>query len=121
MSGELVTIPPGALAALRAKARAEAELEVWRPEPGEVLEAGIVGHRIANGPFGEGSQLLAMRPDGRRIAIWLTPWLREQFRLQGARAGDLFSLEFLGKGQSAKGATYNRYSLVVLRAAEVRP
>lgn len=41
----LAPIDHGALARLREKARMNAEVQVWKPEPGETLEGVVVGSR----------------------------------------------------------------------------
>jgi hypothetical protein len=52
---------------------------------------------------------------GNITAAWLTQWLKENIRAQGAGVGDLIALTFLGKKTSPAGRSYNAYSLIVDR------
>ena len=111
-----VAIDQSALARLREKARLNAEIQTWKPAPGDVLEGVIVGSRKVEGPFGEQAQALVQTPDGAVVAVWLTPWLLGQLRAQGAELGDLMSLTFCGKETGRMGKAFNRMSLTVLKA-----
>jgi len=112
---DLAPIDESALARLRAKAKLNAEVAVWKPVPGAVLEGAIVGSRKVVGPFGEQQQGLIQTPEGPVIAVWLTEWLLGQLRAQGAELGDLVSIAFHGKETARTGATYNRMTLTVLK------
>ena len=112
---DMVQIDQSALARLREKARINTELTVWKPEPGDVLEGVIVGSRKVEGPFGEQDQAIVQTPAGAVVAVWLTSWILGQLRAQAAEIGDLLSLSFLGKGTGARGMTYNRMSITVLK------
>lgn len=112
---ELVTIDQSALAALREKARINSEVQPWKPAPGETLEGIIVGSRKVEGPFGEQAQALIQTPDGSVVAVWLTQWLLGQLRANAADIGDLVSLTFHGKETGARGQSFNRMSVTVLK------
>jgi|CXWL01.1.fsa_nt_gi hypothetical protein len=99
------------LAALRQKT-AQA-IELWQPEPNDSLIGVLVGHQKAVGTYGENYQILVKDESGSITAAWLTQWLKENLRVQGADTGDLIALTFLGKKQSPAGRFYNAYSLIV--------
>ena len=90
--------------------------ETWQPEPGEALIGQITGSQKASGQYGENYQMLVKDETGQTYAVWLTPWLKENLRVQGAEQGDLIALTFLGKRQSPSGRMYNGYSLTVEKA-----
>lgn len=110
------TIPASALEQLRRKAAIASQIETWKPKPGDILEGQIEGARKVDGPFGPQEQMLVRTPDGGLLAVWLTKWLTAQLRANGAEMGDLLSLTFHGKGQGKAGATFNRMSLVTMKA-----
>lgn len=116
MSTEINTTLSTRIAALRQ--RAVAPIEAWQPQPGDSLIGELVGSQKAVGPYGENYQILVRDEHGHVTAAWLTAWLKENLRAQGAQQGDLIALTFLGKKQSPRGATYNAYSLIVERAQE---
>jgi len=91
-------------------------IEVWQPVPGESLVGILVGHQKASGVYGENYQILVQDESGAVTAAWLTQWLKENLKTQGAEAGDLVSLTFLGKKTSPAGRGYNAYSLIVEKA-----
>ena len=108
-----------ALEALRRKA-ALAEVPVWKPEPGEILEGVIVGWREVDGPYGLQWQAVTQTVmDGRMSAVWLNPWLKDELKRLGARRGDLMSLSFLGRETSRRGSAYNRYTLAIVKPEEL--
>jgi hypothetical protein len=120
LTGSSTTTLPAAsvaptLAARLAKLRLAAGLciETWRYEPGESLIGVITSSQRAVGIYGENFQLLIKDEDGRVTAAWLTPWLRDNLRVQGADIGDLVAITFLGKKQSPTGRTCNSYSIAV--------
>jgi hypothetical protein len=113
-----VIVPSSALEALRRKA-ALAEVPAWKPEPGETLEAIIVGSRKGQGPFGEQPQMLVQTVEGRMLAVWLTTWLLDRLKEQDAQRGDLLSLTFHGRQRSKRGTEFNSYTVTVLKAGEV--
>ncbi|MEA3642964.1 MAG: hypothetical protein VBE63_23925 [Lamprobacter sp.] len=108
-----VAIDTDRLARLREKARLSAEIDTWRPEPGNVLEGAIVGSRQESGPFGPQHQALVQTPSGQVTAVWLTPWLLERLRAEDAEIGSLISITFHGQAQSQTGKRYNRMTVVV--------
>ena len=110
------TIDQGALDRLRQKAALSANIETWKPIPGDVLEGAIVGSRKVSGPFGEQQQALVKTVSGTVVAIWLTKWLLGQLRAQAADLGDLVSVTFHGKEVTRAGAQFNRMSVVTLKA-----
>lgn len=91
-------------------------IEVWQPVPGESLVGILVGHQKASGVYGENYQILVQDEHGAITAAWLTQWLKENLKAQGAEVGDLVCLCYLGKKQSPSGRQYNAYSLVVEKA-----
>ena len=93
--------------------RATQAPEAWNPEPGDSLIGILIGHQKAVGVYGENYQILVKDESGAVTAAWLTQWLKENLRAQGAEAGDLIALTFLGKKQSPAGRNYNAYSLIV--------
>lgn len=99
------------LAALRQKT--VQAIELWQPEPNDSLIGVLVGHQKAVGTYGENYQILIKDESGAITAAWLTQWLKENLRVQGADVGDLIALTFLGKKQSPAGRFYNAYSLIV--------
>ena len=99
------------LAALRQKATNAPE--VWAPVPGDSLIGVLIGHQRASGVYGENHQALIQDETGAVTAAWLTAWLKENLKAQGAEVGDLIALTFLGKKQSPAGRPYNAYSLIV--------
>jgi hypothetical protein len=112
---DMVQIDQTALARLRAKA-ALAEIPTWKPEAGAPpLEGILFGSREVEGPFGPQHQALVQTVEGALIGIWLNPWLLGELRGQSAELGDLVSLSFLGKGTSARGTTFNKMSLTILK------
>ena len=114
-----VIVPQHALEALRRKA-ALAAVEVWKPEPGETLEAVIVGWREVDGPYGLQWQAVAQKvADGQMVGVWLGPWLKDELKRQEAKRGDLMSLTFHGRGTSKRGAGYNRYTLAIVKPEEL--
>ncbi len=88
-------------------------IELWQPEPGESLIGVLIGSQKAMGTYGENYQMLIQDEAGQVTAAWLTQWLKENMRVQGAEVGDLIALTFLGKKQSPAGRNYNAYSLIV--------
>ncbi len=116
MTQALVTpIPARALEQLRRKAATANEIEIWKPQPGDTLEGQMEGARKTEGPFGPQDQLLVRTPDGGLVAVWLSKWLTQQLRANGAELGDLLSLTFHGKQMGKTGATFNRLTLVTLK------
>lgn len=113
---DLAPIDTTALARLREKARLNTEVQVWKPTPGDTVEGQIVGSRKVQGPFGDQDQMLVQRPEGDVIAVWLTQWLLGQLRANAADLGDLVSLTFHGKETGARGQSFNRMSITVLKA-----
>lgn len=105
------------IAALRQ--RAATPIELWQPDPGDCLIGEIVGSQKAVGPFGENHQVLVRDENGHVTATWITAWLKENLRAQGAQQGDLIALTYLGKKRSPRGQQYNAYSLIVERIQEV--
>jgi hypothetical protein len=99
------------IAALRQKT-ANA-IELWQPDPGDSLIGVLIGSQKAVGTYGENYQMLVQDEAGQVTAAWLTQWLKENMRIQGAETGDLIALTFLGKKQSPAGRHYNAYSLIV--------
>lgn len=114
MGNEL--IPADALEKLRALARQQANIELWKPEPGDTLEGAILGAKQIKGPFGEQPALIVGTPEGRTVAYWLTAWLKDQLHQQGAQKGDLVSITFRGSETSRTGKRYHRLDVAVLRA-----
>lgn len=108
-----VNIAPERLARLRQKSEMSRSIETWKPEPGETLEGAIVGSRKESGPFGPQHQMLVQRIDGAVMAVWLTPWLTERLREEGAEVGSLVALTFHGQEQARNGRRFNRMTLVV--------
>jgi hypothetical protein len=106
-------IPADRIAALRQKAATS--IEEWQLVAGESLISIIVGTRQAYGTYGENHQILVKDEDGNITAAWLTPWLKENIKAQGAGVGDLIALTFLGKKSSPSGRSYNAYSLILDR------
>ena len=104
-------IPADRIAALRQKAATP--IEEWQPAAGESLIGMIVGIRQAVGIYGENHQILVKDEAGNITAAWLTQWLKENLKAQGAGVGDLIALTFLGKKLSPAGRSYNAYSLDV--------
>ncbi|KJV05169.1 hypothetical protein [Methylocucumis oryzae] len=95
------------------KARANAPIEVWQPEPNESLIGEYIGSQKAVGIYGENYQILIKDENGQTTAAWLTPWLKDNLKAQGATEGDLVAITFLGKKQGPAGRSYNAYSLMV--------
>jgi hypothetical protein len=95
------------------KQKAVHTVEIWQPEPGESLVGVLIGHQKAVGAYGESYQILVQDETDNVTAAWLTTWLRENLKAQGANKGDLMALTFLGKKQSPSGRNYNAYSLIV--------
>jgi hypothetical protein len=87
--------------------------EVWQPQPGDCLAGVLIGWTKAHGAYGEGYQILIQDENGTVTAAWLTSWLKDNLRAQGADRGDLVAITFLGKKLSPAGRPYNAYSLVV--------
>ena len=110
-------IPATALEQLRRKAATANQIETWKPQPGDTLEGLIEGARKTDGPFGVQEQVLVRTPEGGLIAVWLTKWLTQQLRANGAELGDLLSLTFHGKELGKSGAAFNRMTLVTLKPA----
>lgn len=100
------------LANLRHRA-AQSTAEIWQPAEGETLCGIIRGHEKEVGVYGEGVVLLVEDEQGAITKAWLTPWIRDNLRAQGAQIGDLIALTFLGKRTSPARRTYNAYSLVI--------
>jgi hypothetical protein len=86
--------------------------EVWQPQTGDCLAGVLVGWTKAVGPYGENYQILIQDENGTVTAAWLTAWLKDNLRAQGADRGDLVAITFLGKKLSPAGRPYNAYSLV---------
>ena len=99
------------MAALRAKAAQTGE--TWQPIPGECLAGILIGWQKAVGTYGENYQVLIKDETGHVTAAWLTQWLKENLRAQGADKGDLIAITFMSKKMSPAGRPYNAYSLVV--------
>lgn len=108
-----VAIDPDRLARLQEKARLNASIEVWKPQPGDTLTGAIVGSRKESGPFGPQHQALIQTPGGGVVAVWLTAWLLERLRAEDAEVGSLVALTFHGQEQSRTGKRFNRMTLVV--------
>lgn len=93
-------------------------VEVWQPEPGEQLGGIIAGSRMEMNPFGqEQQQAIVQTLEGRKVAVWLSPWLLAQLRAKSAEKGDLIVLSFFGKARSQRGSEYNQYAIEVEKAA----
>jgi hypothetical protein len=107
----------GRIAELRAKAQHAPE--VWEPIAWDCLVGQLIGSQKASGLYGENDQVLVKTEDGTIVAAWLTQWLRENLKAQGATGGDLIAITYLGKKQSPSGRIYNSYSLLV-DSAEVQ-
>jgi len=90
--------------------------KIWYPESGDCLIGKLIGIKEASGIYGEKHQILVQTEGGTVEAAWLTAWLEENLQAQGAAAGDLIALTYLGKKQSPSGRIYNSYSLLVDRA-----
>ena len=114
---ENLPIPAERLAALRQKAARP--IEEWQPVAGDALIGQIVGFRHAVGTYGESLQVLVKDEAGNITAAWLTQWLKENLRAQGAGEGDLIALTFLGKKLSPSNRSYNAYSVMVDRIDRV--
>ncbi len=114
-SAALAPIDQSALARLREKARMDAATTVWRPSPGDTIEGIIIGSRKVEGPFGTQQQCLVQTPDGSITAVWLTDWLLGQLRANAAELGDMLSLTFIGKETGARGQSFNRMSVTILK------
>jgi hypothetical protein len=114
---ENLPIPADRLAALRQKAARP--IEEWQPVAGDALIGQIVGFRHAVGTYGESLQVLVKDEAGNITAAWLTQWLKENLRAQGAGVGDLIALTFLGKKTSPSNRSYNAYSVIVDRIDRV--
>jgi len=99
------------------RAQAATAPETWEPVAGECLIGVLVGSQKACGPYGESYQMLVQDESGAVIAAWLTQWLKDNLRAQGADKGALLALTFLGKKQSPAGRIYNAYSLIVDKGA----
>ena len=95
------------------RAQAATAPETWEPVAGECLVGQLVGSQKAVGTYGENYQMLIQDESGAVVAAWLTQWLKDNLRAQGADKGDLIALIFLGKKQSPAGRMYNAYSLIV--------
>ena len=95
------------------KQRSTLASETWQPEPGESLIGELIGSQKASGIYGENIQILIKDETGHVTAAWLTAWLKDNLRAQGADKGDLVAITFLGKKMSPAGRPYNAYSLVV--------
>ena len=95
------------------KQKATLAIETWQPEPGESLIGELIGSQKASGVYGENIQILIKDETGHVTAAWLTAWLKDNLRAQGADKGDLVAITFLGKKMSPAGRPYNAYSLVV--------
>jgi hypothetical protein len=108
-------IPPAHLSTRLAKLREKAANapELWQPNTNDSLIGELVGLQKAIGPYGENHQALVKDGEGSVFAVWLTQWLKDTLRAQGAKQGYLIALTFLGKKQSSTGHTYNAYSLIV--------
>ena len=66
-----------------------------------------VGMYVAN------YQILIQNETRQVKAAWLTQWLKDNLKVQGAEASGLIALTFIGKKQSPLGQNYNAYSLIV--------
>jgi hypothetical protein len=92
-------------------------VETWQPEPNDALIGILTGTQKASGVYGENYQILIKDEQGNVTAAWLTAWLKDNLRAQGAATGDLIALTFFGKKQSPAGRFYNAYSLIVDKIA----
>jgi hypothetical protein len=90
--------------------------KIWYPESGDCLIWKLIGIKEASGIYGETHQILVQTEGGTVEAAWLTAWLEENLQEQGATAGDLIALTYLGKKQSPSGRISNSYSLLINRA-----
>jgi hypothetical protein len=104
-------LPADRFAAMRQKAATA--IEIWQPVPGECLVGVLVGSQKASGTYGENYQAIVQAEDGSLHSFWLTAWLRDNLKAQGATTGDMLAVTFLGKRQSPAGKFYNAYSLIV--------
>ncbi len=87
----------------------------WSPSDGETIAGVIIGGRDVVGAYGRGKQLV-LQTSGGKVAVWLTSWLSENFKAQGAAKGDLCAITYNGKRVSGFGKTFNCYSVVVEKA-----
>ena len=109
-----VAIDHERLAKLQEKAKLQAAITTWQPEPGDNTTGIIIGARKEVGAFGyEQDQVLIQQPDNRVVAVWLNGWLMRELQRQGAEIGSLISLTLVERAQSAAGRRYNRMSLVI--------
>jgi len=119
MSNDLMTHNPDTLPTnindRLAKLRQQAAQtgEVWQPQPGDCLAGVMIGWTKAVGVYGENYQILIQDENGTVTATWLTAWLKDNLRAQGADRGDSVAITFLGKKLSPAGRPYNSYSLAV--------
>lgn len=84
----------------------------WQPQAGDRVIGTIAEVIDAAGPFGAGKKLVLETSTGR-IQLWLTGWLREELRRQGARIGSGVAIQFCGKGRNSRGSAFNRYAVFV--------
>ena len=85
----------------------------WFPAAGDELTGTIAGLTPAIGRFGKGHRLLIRDPGGVTWSLWLTRFLKESLHSCGAKAGDMISIQCLGKGTSRRGTRFNRYNCIV--------
>ena len=110
------TIDSAALARLREKAAQQAELQPWRPRPGEVLEGQIIGWGKVDGPFGSQPQAHILTPEGKRVTVWInTHALLTRLMTEKAAVGDLVRLVFHGKPH--RGGL-DHYDVTLLKPSE---
>jgi len=89
----------------------------WVPQEGDTLAGVLQGIKPATGPYGLGHMLIVGTEDGRKHSLWLTAYLKSQLEGFKARPGDMVGIRYLGKGMGARGNAYNRYEVVVQKAA----
>lgn len=119
MSTELTTTPSTADRIAELRRKTATPIEVWQPVAGDSLIGEIVGSRQASGVYGENYQIIVKDENGNFTAAWLTQWLKDNLKVQGADKGDLIALTFLGKKSSPAQRFYNAYSLIVDKADSI--
>jgi hypothetical protein len=91
------------------------EVESWRPEnDGDQVRGTVIKLDERDGLYGTTPVVTVATPDDRHVSIFGgRTVLKNKIDEAGLEVGDLFGVRYLGKKESASGATYHDYNVVV--------
>jgi len=107
---QLATISDRILA-LRSKA--EQSVQLWDAADGTTIAGVLFSKREVATQYGQQTQFILKDESGNLICYWLSKFIEQQMRAQGANYGDLVAITSHGKQRTAQGKEYNAFSVLV--------